>query len=1723
MKRTSYSRFLARAAVTLLAVCCAPWAANAYNAQVQVGTGTSESYNAPINLYYNYSYSQQIYTAAQINGDCSLPGEIESISFYYVGSVEKTAPITVFMKTTDKTSFSSTSDWETVTADDIVFDGDWTVTANAGWVTITFTEPFAYDGQSNLVIAINKGYYSTYSSSTKFRYTTTTNNQLLYKQNDGGAYDPYTPPTGSTSQNLPNILFNMTIDHPAPSALTLDEVVINTATISWTAPQTTNTITGYAYEYTDGETTETGTSTGTIANLTGLTAATDYLFQVKAIYSDGESCLSEALDFTTLEACMTPENLTISDVTAHSATLNWTEGYGDGQWVLQYKLSTEEEYTNSVNVALSDLPYTLTGLTAESTYDVQISPVCDDTKTITGNFTTTIACPAPNGLDATLTPGDGTVATFSWTENGSATAWQLCINGDEDNLIDMDENPFTYNGFTPEETYTAKVRAVCGGIDGESAWSNTVTFTPTDAYMLTVNDGTTTNSYVPVYGMWIDSYTKCQFIIPASELQAMQYGNINKMTFYSSSQNKTWGAAEFDVLLTEVDNATFENATLVDWESMDQVYHGAVSVSDYKMEIVFDNDYQYMGGNLLVGFHQTVKGTYSSITWYGITSQNSAIGGYESDAKGLSLQSFLPKTTFAYEPGEAPTCDRPEGLAVVGDPEAHSVVLEWTETGGASAWQLCLNGDEDNLIDVDENPYTLTGIDADTDFTVKVRASCSDTDHSPWSSGISFHTPETCPKPTNLVVTYNGGNTAEVSWDSESTDFNIDVNGTVTAITENPYTLTNLELATTYTVKVQANCGGGEVSAWVTADPFTTDQCMPEDMCAINITLTDSYGDGWNGGKLDVVDALTDDVLETYTLTNGSSESFTLAVCNGRVINFVYTAGSYGTENGWVITDINEEVIANHEGCNSGCAVENGIIATHTVNCPSCIKPNNLTATNVSTTSATLSWTGYNDSYVLQYRPWHQVGEDQIATEEFVTYTYDLSEFSGTGSIAIRHYDVSDVFYLNVDNIELTDADGDVIVSEDFESGAIPSTWTNYDVDGDGYTWELAETGSMNVIDDYGIYSASWISNVGALNPDNWLIIPNVELGGTLSFAARGQDPNYPSENFAVYVSTESSLTEVELEDPTYTADNLEPSTPYTWQVKGLCGTDEESRWSSSMFKTTDDVLVFATDGYWNEVSNWTDAEGNAITELPTIENKVRIDAAATIPAGVVAKAGKTTINGGSITIMDGGQLKHKAATLKVTLNKNITGYGEGTGNYKLISSPFTGTTQIGYNGSGWSYVDITGDGYDLYGFASTEDNEWINNESSSQHAVFTSGSNYGLRYLDGYLYANEEDITLDFTGTAPSSVISTHSVDVTYDDTSTDMFNGWKLVGNPFTCNAYLMFGDENGDLINATFYKMNTAGNGYDKYENYVMLAPGEGAFINYNATGKIYYFSDDQGWTIASSGTTINPLLPAHGLTTDQDANVVLTLANDDSQMEASQKNSAIIAANDGKFANVTLAGRTLYKDGDWNTLCLPFDVTLANSPLAGNVTAKELTDANVVGDKVTLTFGPAGETEPITELIAGTPYIIKWDNDGSDDIVNPVFTGVTIDNSPEKIIDPQNDGSVQFKGNYSSFEVDNNIIYYMAAGNDNYDGILQRAKDSRVMKPFRAYFQFSDEIVNSARQFVLDFGESEVMGISNIPNTSSTGEGSWYTVDGKKLDKQPTRKGVYIQNGQKVVIK
>ena len=89
----------------------------------------------------------------------------------------------------------------------------------------------------------------------------------------------------------------------------------------------------------------------------------------------------------------------------------------------------------------------------------------------------------------------------------------------------------------------------------------------------------------------------------------------------------------------------------------------------------------------------------------------------------------------------------------------------------------------------------------------------------------------------------------------------------------------------------------------------------------------------------------------------------------------------------------------------------------------------------------------------------------------------------------------------------------------DFEDEAQANDWTVWDDDEDGYGWEYTNGDGIKAHSGTGVMaSASYDNNFGVLYPDNWLVSPWIELGGTFGFYACGQDPSYASEYFTAYV-----------------------------------------------------------------------------------------------------------------------------------------------------------------------------------------------------------------------------------------------------------------------------------------------------------------------------------------------------------------------------------------------------------------------------------------------------------------------------------------------------------------------------------------------------------------------------------------------------------------------------
>ena len=268
-----------------------------------------------------------------------------------------------------------------------------------------------------------------------------------------------------------------------------------------------------------------------------------------------------------------------------------------------------------------------------------------------------------------------------------------------------------------------------------------------------------------------------------------------------------------------------------------------------------------------------------------------------------------------------------------------------------------------------------------------------------------------------------------------------------------------------------------------------------------------------------------------------------------------------------------------------------------------------------------------------------------------------------------------------------------------------------------------------------------------------------------------------------------------------------------------------------------------------------------------TVADDITIVGPSIIPAGQTLDMGENYIlenNLGAdrLIIEDGGQLKI-SNSVNGTVLKIITGYssytGTGNGGYYLIATPATldatGETNMFPSAeSDHQYVDF-------YGFDQTMvAQEWRNYKYGNE----SFSGPLGMKQGKGYLYASKNDVTLTLKTIGlggynnnqyyytdypfvPTNVNKT--VEVSYNAEGIDqqevVFKGYNLIGNPFTCKAYLADGRD--------FYRMNEAGDkivvATDKAINVA-----EGIFVIVESGEKNVTFTTTDP-TVTSTGGVLN----------------------------------------------------------------------------------------------------------------------------------------------------------------------------------------------------------------------------------------------------------------------------
>ena len=1057
---------------------------------VQIGHGNSNSSYLPSYFFYNYSMTQQIYTSEEV-GRC---GTIRSISFHKSGA-EVTRNYDIYLLHTTKTSFNGPTDWVPVSANDLVFSGDVTF-ENNDWTTITLSTPFEYYGNDNLLLVVddNSGSYQSSSPFLVFNAP----NQAMRIYNDNTNYDPTNPSNyNGTLMNVKNQIrlgFFPSSEVTAydgtdqcsyvpiygfycdaylkaeyvmnASALTdlankritgmtyyatqenkswgnanfkvfLKEVSSTSissftgyenATVVYEGPlsivdgkMTVNFTTSYAYGGGNLLVGVYNTVTGTYASSTWIGTTVEGASVEGYSYSDLESVTPTQRNFVpktsflyssapAIITCPAPSSLTVTNISGTSATLNWTENGTATSW----DICINNDESNAITVTTN--PYTLTGLSEHTSYTVKVRANCggsDGTSEwVATSFTTPYLCPAPTSLS--IYNISQTSATLSWTESGSATAWQICVNGNDATPVTATTNPFILTGLTPNTPYTVKVRANCGGSDGVSLWTTEGTF-----YTVTNNQVQSTANW---YGYacnalaangdfseadWVYQFISFSMQNPSTSLTAATNMDVSASVTYAAAyangyvwsiyldgslnratvNNNTQTLSEFETVIPNFESSTvrdmaynpvdgqmyyltssntinsfnpsnpsnattigtlgFEAMTLAINNAGEAYSVGKTTGELYQVDLSNANSTLKGNTGLPVNFVQSMAFDLNTgeLFWAQYYNRKTSHGLYLVNPATAAVQ-YLGRigeggcelTAMFMVSDNETSCFAPSNFTV-SNIGPHSAELSWTESNGASSWQICVNGDEANAITVNTNPYTLTNLTPETSYTVKVRSNCGGLGYGYWSIERSFTTPEACPTPT-VTVDYAGSANASLSW----TGF-----------------------GDTYTVRYRP-------SSDVFSDDFENGLGQ--------WTQIDADGDGYGW-------SLGSEIMSTGYGHNGSSD-LALSQSYSNEVGVLYPDNYLVTPQ----VPLNGHVEFWASAQDSGYPSEHFGVAVSTAG--------NTDAADFTTIA---EWT-----------------MTAKAQGNWYHYTVDLSSYNGQlGYVAIRHFNSSDMFYLNIDDFVIFD------------------------------------------------------------------------------------------------------------------------------------------------------------------------------------------------------------------------------------------------------------------------------------------------------------------------------------------------------------------------------------------------------------------------------------------------------------------------------------------------------------------------------------------------------------------------------------------------------------------------------------------------------------------------------------------------------------------------------
>ncbi len=526
-----------------------------------------------------------------------------------------------------------------------------------------------------------------------------------------GRNNPVSPCGTVSGGEVEDYTLNIIPDGPpicdAVSGLSASNTSHNSFTISWSASSNADSY-NVDYREAGGSWNTVNTST-TSYDFSGLAAETSYEVKVETVCSFGNSEYSSSLSVTTNAAptCDVVSDLSTSNISDQSFTVSWTGDVDANSYDIDYR----EAGGSWSTVNTSNTTYNLTGLTAETTYEVKVATICSFGNSAYSNTVsaTTLAepiCDTPTSL--ILSNETTTSITASWNASINANSYTLQIRelGDTWNSVSTSNTSYDFTGLKPNTQYEVQITSVCSfGISASSAIVTTSTLDGPLVYC-----DANGNS---VAGEWIN---------------AVAFGSIN------NTSNANGGYADFTAQSTSISAGTSTNITLTPGFASSWLFGTTTQPEFWSVWIDLNQDGDFTDAN-----EQRFVSTTSSTS--AVTATISIPSGTPAGTTRMRIamkRSSAASSCESFANGEVedysvtiiedlpPTCDVVTNLSISsitnnsfsatwnGDVDATSYNVDVRENGGA--W---------TTISTTTASYNFTGLSAETNYEVKVSTVCS--------------------------------------------------------------------------------------------------------------------------------------------------------------------------------------------------------------------------------------------------------------------------------------------------------------------------------------------------------------------------------------------------------------------------------------------------------------------------------------------------------------------------------------------------------------------------------------------------------------------------------------------------------------------------------------------------------------------------------------------------------------------------------------------------------------------------------------------------------------------------------------------------------------------------------------------------------------------------------------------------------------------------------------